>query len=302
MIFAAVAIKLTSPGRLFFRQERATIGGRVFQIIKFRTMYETACDALGQSACENDGRITRVGRFLRKYRIDELPQLLNVLMGDMSIVGPRPEMLENVNRYTQEVPEFEYRNQMKAGLTGMAQIDGKYNTTPKDKVILDLLYIENFSLMMDLKLVMRTATIFFRRDSTEGFQAGRKAFCPIMRTCDANAEETVDSGDAGALPEIELNRENTPMETVINAETLFCQAVSPSDASVAQSGDGAAIHTDEVDEDPDTPEGERLATADGIVTDAQAATDAFESKAPDDALAEHAPRTIFTDGVNATGI
>ena len=155
MLFAAAAIKLTSAGHVFFRQKRATIGGKVFQIVKFRTMYESACDSLGQSACENDDRITHVGVILRKYRIDELPQLFNVLMGDMSIVGPRPEMLENVDRYTQEVPEFEYRNQMKAGLTGMAQIDGKYNTTPKDKVILDLLYIENFSLMLDLKLILR---------------------------------------------------------------------------------------------------------------------------------------------------
>lgn len=181
MLLAIVLIGLSRNGPVFFLQDRATIGGKVFRIIKFRTMYTDACDAAAQSACENDGRITPVGRFLRKYRIDELPQLFNVLKGDMSIVGPRPEMLENVDRYTREVPEFEYRKQMKAGLTGLAQIDGKYNTSPRDKVILDLMYIENFSLMSDIKLILRTVTIFFRRDSTEGFHTGKRAYCPMMR-------------------------------------------------------------------------------------------------------------------------
>ncbi len=181
MLAAALAVYFSHNGPVFFRQKRATIGGKVFEIIKFRTMYQNACDAAGQSASENDERITRVGRVLRKYRIDELPQLFNVLKGDMSVVGPRPEMLENVERYTQEVPEFEYRKQMKAGLTGMAQIDGKYNTTPRDKMILDMFYIENFSLMLDAKMILRTVTVFFRRDSTEGFHTGRRTRCPQMR-------------------------------------------------------------------------------------------------------------------------
>ena len=99
----------------------------------------------------------------------------------MSVVGPRPEMLENVDRYTREVPEFEYRNQMKAGLTGLAQIDGKYNTSPKDKVILDLLYIEKFSLSLDIKLMLRTITVFFRHDSTEGFRTLKKPSPMAMR-------------------------------------------------------------------------------------------------------------------------
>ncbi|MEA4999710.1 MAG: sugar transferase [Candidatus Limiplasma sp.] len=237
MLCAAIAIKLTSPGTLFFKQERATIGGKVFRIVKFRTMYRNACDTRAQSACVNDERITPVGRFLRKYRIDELPQLLNVLKGDMSIVGPRPEMLENVDRYTQEVPEFEYRKQMKAGLTGMAQIDGKYNTTPKDKVILDLLYIENFSLMMDIKLIMRTATIFFRRDSTEGFQTGRKARCPALRTQPIHPmvaegtthmnqtmpEDGTEGGIAIVTPTgdtIQVTRENRAKEIIMDASDL----------------------------------------------------------------------------------
>ncbi len=170
-------LKLSGNGSPLFRQKRATINGNVFEIYKFRTMYE---DSANISARENDDRVTPIGRFLRKYRIDELPQLTNVLRGEMSLVGPRPEMLENVDRYTREVPEFRYRQQMKAGLTGLAQIEGKYNTSPKDKAILDLLYIENFSLAYDFKLILRTLTIFFRRDSTEGFH-NRKAECPVMR-------------------------------------------------------------------------------------------------------------------------
>jgi exopolysaccharide biosynthesis polyprenyl glycosylphosphotransferase len=181
MLAAAVSIKCTSKGPVFFRQERATINGRVFRIIKFRTMYEQEEPHPGESAIENDARITKTGRVLRKYRIDEIPQLFNVFIGDMSVVGPRPEMLENVDRYTREVPEFEYRNQMKAGMTGLAQIDGKYNTSPKDKVILDLLYIEKFSLSLDIKLMLRTITVFFRHDSTQGFRKLKKPSRMKMR-------------------------------------------------------------------------------------------------------------------------
>ncbi|HPF88148.1 MAG TPA: exopolysaccharide biosynthesis polyprenyl glycosylphosphotransferase [Candidatus Limiplasma sp.] len=181
MLAAAISIKLTSKGPVFFRQERATINGKIFRIIKFRTMYDQNSQSVEESAFENDERITKSGRVLRKYRIDELPQLFNVFTGDMSVVGPRPEMLINVDRYTREVPEFEYRKRMKAGLTGLAQIDGKYNTAPKDKVILDLLYIEQFSLSLDIKLMLRTITVFFRRDSTEGFNPLHKPSPMKMR-------------------------------------------------------------------------------------------------------------------------
>lgn len=177
MLITYLLLRFSGNGSPFFRQKRATLNGMVFEIIKFRTMYE---DSANVSARENDDRVTPIGRFLRKYRIDELPQLFNVLRGEMSLVGPRPEMLENVDRYTREVPEFKYRQQMKAGLTGLAQIEGKYNTSPKDKAILDLLYIENFSLAYDFKLLLRTLTIFFRRDSTEGFH-NRRVDCPAMR-------------------------------------------------------------------------------------------------------------------------
>lgn len=256
LLISAVAIKLSSPGRVFFRQKRATIGGKVFEIIKFRTMYENACETAAQSACENDERITRLGRFMRKYRIDELPQLLNVLKGDMSIVGPRPEMLENVDRYTQEVPEFEYRKQMKAGLTGMAQIDGKYNTTPKDKVILDLMYIENFSLMLDVKLILRTVTIFFRRDSTEGFHATRRAFCPEMRTqerdletlaadrplpCGEPAEAAVPAVAEEPAGEVLLLRENQPVETLLDAGQTFAGEAQATADGIAAPADSIGI-------------------------------------------------------------
>lgn len=181
MLVTAISLRLSGNGSVLFRQKRATINGRVFEIIKFRTMYPSDTESENSVSTQiDDERVTPVGSFLRKYRIDELPQLWNVLRGDMSIVGPRPEMLENVDRYTREVPEFVYRQQMKAGLTGLAQIEGKYNTTPKDKAILDLLYIENFSLSYDFKLILRTLTIFFRRDSTEGF-CEKRVDCPKMR-------------------------------------------------------------------------------------------------------------------------
>ncbi|MBN1777951.1 MAG: exopolysaccharide biosynthesis polyprenyl glycosylphosphotransferase [Clostridiales bacterium] len=181
MLVTAAVIKCSDKGPVFFKQERATINGKVFTIIKFRTMFAHDPSRPHQSATKNDGRITGVGRVLRRCRIDEFPQLFNVFMGDMSIVGPRPEMLENVDRYTRDVPEFEYRQKMKAGITGLAQIDGKYNTSPKDKVILDLMYIHRFSLLLDIKLMLRTITVFFRPDSAEGFHTAQKPGTLTMR-------------------------------------------------------------------------------------------------------------------------
>ncbi len=166
-LIAAIAIKREDGGRVFFRQERATVGGKVFRIIKFRTMKENAGIA---SVVKDDDRITKAGKWLRKYRIDELPQLINILRGDMSLVGPRPEMLENVEKYTAELPEFRYRLRKKAGLTGYAQVMGRYNTTSRDKLILDLMYIENFSILNDIRILLQTVTVLFKADeSTEGF-------------------------------------------------------------------------------------------------------------------------------------
>ena len=166
-LVAAVMIKHEDKGPVFFRQERATVGGRVFRIIKFRTMKENIENF---SVTRNDDRITKVGKWLRRYRIDELPQLINILKGDMSLVGPRPEMMKNVEEYTASLPEFTYRLRMKAGLTGYAQVMGKYNTTSRDKLILDLMYIENFSIANDIKILLQTVTVFFTADeSTEAF-------------------------------------------------------------------------------------------------------------------------------------
>ena len=166
-LVAAMMIKAGDGGPVFFRQKRATIRGRVFQIIKFRTM---KVDSGNVSVSKEDDRITPAGKILRKYRIDELPQLINIIKGEMSLVGPRPEMLENVSEYENEMPEFRYRLRMKAGLTGLAQVMGKYNTSSRDKLILDLLYIERFSIMLDIKLLFQTFLVLFNaNDSTEGF-------------------------------------------------------------------------------------------------------------------------------------
>ncbi|MBQ8556723.1 MAG: exopolysaccharide biosynthesis polyprenyl glycosylphosphotransferase [Clostridia bacterium] len=168
LLAVGVIIRLSDGGPALFSQERLTVDGRRFTIRKFRTMRLSG--AAATSATVGDARITRIGRFLRRWRIDELPQLINILAGDMSLVGPRPEMIENIERYKAQLPTFAYREKMKAGLTGYAQIEGRYNTTPEDKLMLDLKYIEGFSLWEDIKLLLRTLTVFFKPDSTEGFE------------------------------------------------------------------------------------------------------------------------------------
>lgn len=165
-IIGALAVKLYDGGPVLFKQERATIHGKRFYVYKLRTMKE---NVENYSAKKDDDRITTPGKFLRRTRIDELPQLLNVLKGDMTFVGPRPEMLKNVRNYTKELPEFKYRLRVKAGLTGYAQIAGKYNTTPRDKLIMDMMYIEQFSILRDIQLILQTAVVLLRSDSTEAF-------------------------------------------------------------------------------------------------------------------------------------
>ena len=170
MALVALAIKLEDGGPVIFRQDRVTLHGKVFSIYKFRSMIVDAEKNGAVIPCKTgDPRITKVGRFIRKTRLDELPQLLNILKGDMSIVGPRPERVEHVEKYTAELPEFTARLQVRGGLTGYAQVYGKYNTSAEDKLKLDLLYIENMSLWMDLKLVFLTVKIMFIPESTEGF-------------------------------------------------------------------------------------------------------------------------------------
>lgn len=168
MLICAAMIKAEDGGHVFFRQLRATKGGKLFNVYKFRTMSEQNSE--NRSVTDDDDRITKVGKYLRKFRIDELPQLINIFKGEMSVVGPRPEMVENVDKYTQELPEFSYRLRVKGGLTGYAQIAGKYNTSPKDKLVLDLMYIEKYSLWLDFKLIMQTVTVLLRAgDSTKAF-------------------------------------------------------------------------------------------------------------------------------------
>lgn len=163
----ALSIKLYDKGPVFFKQKRATINGKVFFVYKFRTMRE---NVENRSAQKNDDRITLPGKWLRKTRLDELPQILNILKGDMSFVGPRPEMLENVESYMEELPEFKYRLKVKAGLTGYAQIAGRYNTTPREKLLMDLSYIEGFSIWKDMQLLLQTVIVLLKKDSTEGFE------------------------------------------------------------------------------------------------------------------------------------
>ncbi len=169
-----IAIKLEDHGPVFFKQERVTRDGKHFMILKFRSMIVDAeKDGRPHPAGEKDDRITKVGRIIRACRVDELPQLFNILSGDMSIVGPRPERYEHVEKYTQDIPEFKFREKVKGGLTGYAQVYGKYNTTALDKLKLDLTYITNYSLLLDFQIMFETLKVLFQKESTEGFDSKR---------------------------------------------------------------------------------------------------------------------------------
>ena len=170
MLIVALAIKLYDGGPVLFKQERVTEGNRIFSVLKFRSMIVDADKVSARKAINNDERITPIGKVIRPLRLDELPQLINILRGDMSVVGPRPERIENVKEYTEMIPEFTMRHTVKGGLTGYAQVYGKYNTSPKDKLNMDLIYIERFSLLLDVKLIILTIKILFMRESTEGFK------------------------------------------------------------------------------------------------------------------------------------
>lgn len=170
-LITSITIKLNDGGPILYKQVRLTQYGREFKILKFRSMkVDAEKDGKARLASEHDDRITPVGHFIRACRIDELPQLINILKGDMSVVGPRPERPELVKEILKDVPEFNYRLKVKAGLTGFAQVYGKYNTKLKDKLLLDLYYIENFSMLLDLKIMFLTFKILFVKDSTEGVE------------------------------------------------------------------------------------------------------------------------------------
>lgn len=171
MLITAIAIKLYDGGPILYKQVRCTLDQREFHIMKFRSMRTDAeKDGVARLAQKNDDRITPVGKIIRKCRIDELPQLVNILKGDMSFIGPRPERPEIIVQYLEVMPEFAYRMKVKAGLAGFAQVYGKYNTSPYDKLKLDLTYIENYSIMLDIKLMLLTLKILFWPDSTEGVE------------------------------------------------------------------------------------------------------------------------------------
>ena len=173
-LVTAFAIKITDGGPVFYKQARLTKDGRRFNMIKFRSMrVDAEKDGVARlSTGDNDDRVTSVGRFIRKVRIDELPQLWLILVGVLSICGPRPERPEIAEKYCEQMPEFSLRLQAKAGLTGYAQVYGKYNTTPYDKLQMDLMYIANPSFVEDLKIMFATIKILFMQESTEGIGEG----------------------------------------------------------------------------------------------------------------------------------
>lgn len=157
MLASAIAVKLHDGGPVLYRQKRLTIHGKEFDVFKFRSMIVDAeKDGVARLASEEDERITPVGKVLRKFRLDELPQIFNILKGEMSVVGPRPERPELTEEYKKEMPEFEFRLKVKAGLTGYAQVTGVYDTSPYDKLKMDLMYIENYSVRMDLQIILMT--------------------------------------------------------------------------------------------------------------------------------------------------
>ena len=174
MLLTAIIIKCYDGGPVLYHQTRCTIGARRFEIYKFRSMrVDAEKDGVARLASKGDDRITPVGKVIRTIRFDELPQLFNILKGDMSFIGPRPERPEIIEQYTREMPEFVFRMKVKAGLAGYAQVYGKYNTTPYDKLKLDLAYIENYSVWLDLKLMLLTLKVLLSPDSTEGVESGQ---------------------------------------------------------------------------------------------------------------------------------
>ena len=168
LLVIAVAIKLYDGGPVFYKQERLTRDRETFQIIKFRSMKVDSEKQGAQLAKKDDDRITPVGKIIRRTHLDELPQIFNILKGEMSFVGPRPERQEIAEKYEEIVPEFRFRLKVKAGLTGYAQVYGKYNTTPYDKLKLDLTYIQTYSAWLDVKLMLMTFKIMFQKENTEG--------------------------------------------------------------------------------------------------------------------------------------
>lgn len=195
MLATAIAIKLCDRGPVLYKQVRLTKDGREFKLLKFRSMVVNAeSDGVARLASDGDKRVTPVGKFIRKVRLDELPQLFNIFKGDMSVVGPRPERPEISREYEKEMPEFAFRLKVKAGLTGNAQVVGKYNTTPYDKLKLDLMYIEKYTLAKDILLILKTVKIIFMpEESTEGIKEGYITPLQKERTCRTRKVTTMET-------------------------------------------------------------------------------------------------------------
>ncbi len=174
MLLIAACIKLYDKGPVFYKQTRQTKDGTEFKILKFRSMIVDSERQGARLAKANDDRITPVGKVIRRLHFDELPQLFNILAGDMAFVGPRPERKEITEEYTKKIPEFPFRLKVKAGLTGYAQVYGQYNTVPYDKLKLDLTYITNYSIWLDIKLIILTVKILFQKEKSEGVDDGQK--------------------------------------------------------------------------------------------------------------------------------
>ena len=173
MLVTAILIHSYDGGPVFYKQTRCTIGGKEYKIMKFRSMITDAeKDGKARLASVNDDRITPIGHFIRATRIDEIPQFFNIFKGEMSVVGPRPERPEIIAEYVKEVPEFAFRTHVKAGLTGYAQVYGKYNTTSYDKLKLDMIYCEKCSVLLDIQLILMTLRVIFTKDATEGVAEG----------------------------------------------------------------------------------------------------------------------------------
>lgn len=173
-LLVAIGNLIWDRGPIFYTQPRLTKDGKVFKILKFRSMKVNSEKDGARLAAKNDNRITKVGRVLRATHLDELPQVFNILVGQMSVVGPRPERPEIAAEYEQEIPEFRFRLKVKAGLTGYAQVYGKYNTTPYDKLKLDMYYIQHYKMWTDVQLILMTFKIMFMKDNTEGVNADQK--------------------------------------------------------------------------------------------------------------------------------
>ncbi|MCL2634554.1 MAG: sugar transferase [Oscillospiraceae bacterium] len=169
MAITWLAIRLSDRGPAIYKQTRVTKNAEEFTLYKFRSMrVDAEKDGVARLMSKNDDRVTPIGRFIRRVRIDELPQLFNILNGDMSLVGPRPERPEIIEQYKLKYPNFSFRLKVKAGLTGLAQVFGDYSISPDEKLLLDIMYIEQFSIWQDIKLIMQTVKVLFLPSSTQG--------------------------------------------------------------------------------------------------------------------------------------